>query len=81
MVMLDCSEIVVTVQIFTCTGVEMKMVRIKAAEFIFKQYKKEGFVRKDETFDGSIVDMSDINDFTTYYSGFSFIPSIAKHFC
>lgn len=68
-------------EIFTCSCIEMKMKRMKAAEFIFNKCKKDGFVEKDEVFDGSVVDISDIDDGTTYYAVFLIIPSIAEHFC
>lgn len=69
-----------TVEIVTCDGLEMKRIRVKAAKFIFQQRKRQGYVMANEPFDETIVDLSDINDESTYYSGFLFVPSIAAHF-
>lgn len=66
-----------TVELYTMTGTEMKQIRVKAAEFIFKQMKKGGTVRSNERFDSSIVSTDDISDEGVYYGGFLFIPSIA----
>lgn len=63
------------------SGREMREVRVKAAEFIFRQCQKSGKVGKDERFDRNMVDVSDIVDGDTYYAGFTFIPSIASHMC
>lgn len=58
----------------------MNLTTKKAGEFSFKQCKNDGILRKDETFDAEVVDISGINNSTAYYAGFLFIPSIAEHF-
>lgn len=63
------------------SGIEMKLIRIKAAKHIFEQCKKSGTLPKDAKFVDSVVDLSDIEDNNRYYGGFIFIPSIASHFC
>lgn len=40
-----------TVQLFGCSGTEMKTIRQNAARFLFKQPKNEGFIQMDEIFD------------------------------
>lgn len=40
-----------------------------------------GIVAKDEIFDRSVVDVSDIKDGQKHYGRFLFVPSVATHFC
>lgn len=50
-----------TVQIFSCSGTEMKKIRGKAARFIFNQLEKDGFIQMDEIFEPDIFDTDDIS--------------------
>lgn len=43
-------------------GNEMKRIRIKVAQKFLKQCQKDGFGMRDDGFDASIVETSDIRD-------------------
>lgn len=60
---------------------EMRKVRNKAAEFIFRLCNKEGLVWDDETFDNAVVYLSNMQDGSNYYGGFVFVPSTSGHLC
>lgn len=62
------------------SGLEMKRVRMTAAQFIFRQNQKSGTIPKDVTFNPRVVDVSDISDHKRYYSGILFVPSTSTHF-
>lgn len=68
------------VKIIIVSGSEMKTIRRKAAEFIFRQCKLSGTIGKDEQFDVECVKTDDIKDNGRYYGGFIFVPSCARHF-
>ena len=70
-----------TVEIFTCQAFEMRVIRVKAARFIFNQLRKSGHLPQDAQFDARVVDTSDVANRKVYYSGFVFVPSIASDFC
>ena len=63
------------------SGIEMKKTRVKAAKHIFQQCKKGKIIPANAVFDKKLVDVSDIGYEARYYEGFTFIPSIAAHFC
>ena len=63
------------------TGIEMKAIGVKAAKHIFEQCKKGKTVPSNATFQEDMVTLDDIKDDESYYAGFTFIPSIAAHFC
>lgn len=69
------------VQIKIITREEMKSIQIRSAGFIFKQGKKIGKIKSSLQFDGKMGYLSDITDGKRYYSGFTFIPSVAAYFC
>lgn len=48
------------------TGSQMKEIRGKAAKYIFEQKQKALDVPKDARFDGSIVDVADIAEDSSY---------------
>ncbi|PXF42487.1 hypothetical protein BWQ96_07796 [Gracilariopsis chorda] len=59
----------------------MREQRVKAAQHLFKQYKKAKKLPSDATFDRDVVDMTDISDDGRYYGGLLFVPSIAAAYC
>jgi hypothetical protein len=60
------------------TGVKMKETRIKSAKFIFAQLQKVNKLPKDDVFNASAIDLSDIDDAGLYYAGFVFSSSAAQ---
>ncbi|CAN8075950.1 unnamed protein product [Agarophyton chilense] len=74
----DCEH---TVKVFIISRIEMKRQRLKAAEYIFKQFQKTKKIDKDAVFDRDVVEISDIKDNERYYGGFLFVPSVAERYC
>lgn len=48
------------------TGTEMKAVRVKSAQKIFRQFAKDRYVAKGGVFDANVVAFSDIKNDSTY---------------
>lgn len=69
------------VEIDIIKGIEMKAVRVTSSRHIFNQMKKAGSIDSAATFDKNDVDVSDIIDDWSYYSGFLFVPNVAETFC
>lgn len=70
-----------TVSVMDCSASDMKEIRIKAAQHIFKQLQKMGCVPAKEKFNRDVVEQGDIADGKRYYSGLLFVPSTSAHFC
>lgn len=68
------------VEIHSVTGVEMKKIGMKAAELIFNQDQKDGFIGNETTFDKSVVNTTDIDENNKYYSGLLFLTSVSNQF-
>jgi hypothetical protein len=68
------------VTLYTIGAAEMRAVRIKAAKFTFEQQKKSGALDKDAVFNTSSVNLTNIIDNERYYSGFTFVSSVAQRY-
>ena len=58
----------------------MRLIRIKAARFIFAQLMKDGKLPPDQVFNEDDVNIFDIKDGERYYSGFTFMSSLAPQY-
>lgn len=69
------------VQICTCTGVKMKNIRLKSAYLCSINKRKDWYLSQSDKFNAQCVNVDDIDNNRTYYSVFTFIPSIEISVC
>jgi hypothetical protein len=60
------------------TAAEMRAIRLKSAEHIFLQLKKDGKLPLDAVFDPAVVELRDIKDGERFYGGFTFVSGVAE---